>query len=291
MAATKVAIVGRDPEQRLAAVRAFDDAPAEWNIAIFESAPASADVLVGCPDSADRVDIRFDPGRPAQVIEDVAQFLSRSTAGRVIGVTSASGGVGVTSIALHLAAAYRPLDSCYLATDPDPGVTARLNLPKDRPTWGEVKDAESLMSAAVPIAPGFRALLAPAQPSSEQLKKVVVLCRSAYDRVVIDISSQKSWFSDSSDRCVVVATPTRPSMHRTRLWLRRQQLHSIALIANRLGPGSELTRSRLQAVAGTRIIMELPCTPALRDREDEGKLLLSAWYRYWRRIRTLARAL
>jgi Flp pilus assembly CpaE family ATPase len=291
MGSPKVAIVGRDREQRLAAARAFDEAPAEWSVGIFESVPATADVVVGCPDSTERADVKFDPGRPDLVLEEVTRVLARASAGRIIGVTSASGGVGVTSVALHLAAAWSSLDTCYLESRPDPGIAARLNLPKDHPTWGEVGDEESLMKTAIPIAPGFRALIAPEDSSAEQLQNVLGLCRSTYDRVVIDASGDNDSLLELSDRCVVVATPTRPSMHRTRLWLRHRRLHSLALIANRLGRGSELSLRSLQAIVGARILMELPCTPALRDREDEGKLVLSAWFRYWRRIRMLAGAL
>jgi hypothetical protein len=291
MGTPKIAIVGVDPDHRLAAARAFDDAPPEWSVAIFESSPASADVVVGCPDIDDRVDVRFDPFHPQRLIQEVADALSRKAAGRVIAVMAASGGVGVTSVALHLAAAFRPLTSCYLAIHSDPALKTRLNLPNEHPTWREVMSEESLMKAAISVAPGFRVLLAPDALSAEDLQNVLALCRSNYDRVVIDTSGGNGSVSALSDRGVVVASATRPSMHRTRQWLRDQQLHSVALIANRLGPGSELTRVKLQSIVGARILLELPCAPALRDREDEGKLHLSTWSRYWRRIRMLARAL
>ena len=291
MGSPKIAIVGVDPDYRLAAARAFDDAPTEWNVAIFESPPASADVIVGCPDSGDRADVRFDPGHPGRLIQEVSNVLARKATGRVISVMAASGGVGVTSVALHLAAAFRPFKSCYLACSPDPALTARLNLPNEHPTWSEVMDGESLMKAAIPVAPGFSVFFAPEPLSADHLQNFLALCRSNYDRVVIDASGGNGSVSAISDRCVVVASATRPSMHRTRHWLRAQKLHSVALIANRLGPGSELSRVKLQSIVGARILFELPCTPVLRDREDEGKLHLSTWSRYWRRIRMLARAL
>lgn len=64
-----------------------------------------------------------------------------------------------------------------------------------------------------------------------------------------------------------------------------------AVVCNRLGPGGEMTRTELERIVEHRIGLELPCTPALRDAEDEGKLLGLRVSRYSRRVVQLARAL
>jgi hypothetical protein len=62
-------------------------------------------------------------------------------------------------------------------------------------------------------------------------------------------------------------------------------------VTNRLGPGSDLTRHRLEQRLGHPISLELPCCAALRDAEDEARLLTSPLTQWIRRIDRLSKAL
>src|SRR5688500_995986 len=126
MAPARIAIVGRDPALRLRAAEAFDDAPAKWAVALFEEAPQGADAVVVCPD-VEAEGIPFDVKDPAGTLDRVAAALAREATGRLLVVTSASGGSGVTTVALHLAALLgRRGRACYLELTPEAGGRARL---------------------------------------------------------------------------------------------------------------------------------------------------------------------
>src|SRR5665809_135008 len=64
-----------------------------------------------------------------------------------------------------------------------------------------------------------------------------------------------------------------------------------AVVINRLGRGGETTRAQLADLVGRPISLELPCSPALRDAEDDGRLVSLKWTRYGRAITRLADAL
>src|SRR5688500_9180269 len=99
----RVALVSRDPEMRFMAARAFDDAPAEWLVSLFETPPQDSDVVVVASD-VDAEGIRLDLDDPSRTMTAVAARLTRSKPTTMIGVTSPHGGVGCTTLALHLAA-------------------------------------------------------------------------------------------------------------------------------------------------------------------------------------------
>ena len=61
-----------------------------------------------------------------------------------------------------------------------------------------------------------------------------------------------------------------------------------ATVVNRVGPGSDLTITDLRRVLQYGVTLELPCTAALRDAEDEGRLLTGDWTRWNRRLKKLA---
>jgi hypothetical protein len=90
---------------------------------------------------------------------------------------------------------------------------------------------------------------------------------------------------------VLVTPPTRPGALRARALVRRWPDLRWAVITNKVGPGGETTRAEMQEVIGHRVALELPCAPALRDAEDDGRLLRTRWSRWGRGIARLARAL
>lgn len=285
----RVAIVSLDPAMRLAAAKAFDGAPSSWFVSLHREVPEGADVVVLTPE-VDGEGVRFDPDRPRDVIQAVKD--ASGGAGRVVVVTGASGGLGVTSIALHLAAAWgRRTRTCYFDLDGGGGSRMRLGMPADVLTWGDVGDDEdSLLLAALPVAPGVRAYVAPQDATGEPLP---VLERAApmFERIVVDTPAGGLEIAiQVADMGILVAAPTFPSIERARDLLARHPLRW-AVVTNRIGPGGEATRAELEAVLGRTIGLELPCAPRLRDAEDDRRLLDPAWSRWARRIERLATVL
>jgi Flp pilus assembly CpaE family ATPase len=298
MSQVRVAVVSRDPAIRLAAAAAFDGAPAAWSIELFESPPADgADVLVVGPDAAGRGGIGFDPAAPARVVDDVARALGRRRS-LMVAVTSVSGGVGTTTIALHLAKALAATsETCMVDLGRDRALALRLGLGDGTPrTWGDLEpDDASLRRCAVPVPGAFRVLLAPEthDPSHVPLSDLVARAGAGFDRVIFDVppGSHQHEVLARVNAAVLVVSPTVVGAHRARPLLEAHPRIAWAVVLNRLGPGGETTRSALQRLLGHPIAMELPCAPALRDVEDDGRLLTSPLSRWGRSVARLARAL
>jgi Flp pilus assembly CpaE family ATPase len=211
--------------------------------------------------------------------------------GAVIVVTSASGGVGSTSVALHLAAAIAPsarIGFIELAS----GAGARLGLASgEHLTWADLDDSnESISRCFLPVAPGFRALFAPEEGGDSGV--ILKRARRAFDLLVVDAPAQcGSVALSEADAAVVVMGPSVPQAHRTRAFIEDWPDLDRALVVSRLGRGGETTRAQLADIVGKPISIELPCCPALRDAEDDGRLVSLTWTRYGRAIARLADAL
>lgn len=302
----EVAVVSADADFRRAAAAAFDSAPASWTVTIHDSQPDAADVLVLCPDStADPGElpaVRFRPTTGHDLVGDVAAAASSQSA-VMIPVVGAGRGVGVTSIALHLCKAIAETSApgqeapCFVDLDVECGGAAdRLDLDASEVrTWAASGGtAEELVLSALPLAGGFRALLAPRGEGAEiEVAEVLARAGRCWSRVVVDCPDGNA-FALAAPRCrgaVLVTPPTRPGAMRARALVRRWPDLRWAVITNKLGPGGETTRAEMQEVIGHRIALELPCAPALRDAEDDGRLLRSRWSRWGRGIARLARTL
>ncbi|MDQ4059156.1 MAG: hypothetical protein M3124_08550 [Actinomycetota bacterium] len=289
MAALHIAVVSDDPTIRLEAARAFDGAPPEWRVTIHTTAPPGADVVVLGPDAGGE-GIPFDPDNPQRVIDEIESMQSAS-AGAVIAVTAPSGGLGVTSLALHLAAALAPRCSVGYV-DLAGGAGLRMGLePGGHRTWAEMDDeTDSVRLCALPMADGFRALFAPHEGGDGAL--VVKRARRAFDLVVVDaaIEAAPAVLHDA-DAAVLVTAPTAPGAHRGAALLEAWPRLDWAPVINRTGPGGETTCSRLAAILQRRVALELPCCAALRDAEDDGRLVSLRWTRYGRAVVRLANAL
>ena len=288
-----VAVVSRDPGLRMEVARAFDAAPPSWDVTMHDEAPADADVTVATPEVDCPGALAFDPSRPEDVITAVAAATSMQ--GRVIVVTSPAGGTGVTTVALHLAAlAARRSTTCFVDLDTTWSACDRLGLPDDARTWAEAGDSRGVLEQnALPIAPGLRALLAPRGRSAADRHRVAALVAESFERVVVDAPPGGYLRSvlEEAHCGVLVVPPTIPSARRAHEFLEAHSGLRWAVVANRLGPGGELTRSGLQRIMGCRIAVELPCSAALRDREDEGALLSTALSRWARGMHRLYQAL
>ncbi len=196
-------------------------------------------------------------------------------------MTSACGGTGVTTVAIHLASALSSgsVPSCYLDVDPNLGGAARLGMPEDVRTFDP---ADRLLT--VPHSGGFRAIFAPDHPKAA-------------------IAGRSRTFPTTVDRCFPWQTSKPSSIHAPEWWssflrpfpelraralfLERHGSGAWVIVGNRIGPGGETSRTELSRILGRRYDVMLPCSALLRDREDVGALLttpLSRWKRAFDRL-------
>ena len=304
MTSLDIAVVSRDPAVRLAAARAFDRAPASWKIRLHEEAPEDADVVVFGVDlrHAANGHILFDPAGDHGVIEQVKRSVS-SARSKVFVVVGAGRGAGATSLALHLAAcAARERSACFVDLDLEWGAAARLGIDGPHKTWDmDATDETDMRLAALPVGGGFRALLAPrALPERDEqsasvagLDDALSFAAGEFERVVIDCSDTRLLDAviAGADAGVLVVPASMPGASRAADLLAARTELRWAVVLNRLGPGGETSRAELHRTIGTRSAVELPCTPALRDAEDGGRLLTSPWSRYVRATNRLLLAL
>jgi hypothetical protein len=232
-------------------------------------------------DVADRDGLVFDPERPEDALSAVE---ASAGAGRVYVVVAAVGGAGATTVALHLTAALAPACCAELA-----GASARLGLPNDALTWLPRDDDRSLQ--ALPVA-GIQVLRAPdpcPPPESFPLEEA----RASFDRLVLDGGARRDLdpVLACCDAAIVVTTPTRPSCLAARALVERYSETRWTVVVNRLGPGGQIMRGGLEQLLGRRVAIELPCCAALRDVEDEARLLTGSWRRWARGVARLAAAL
>lgn len=293
MAGLNVGVVTRDRDMRLEVARAFDHAPASWAVTLHDSVPTDVDVLVFGPDVEAHGGIAFDPLEPAGVVRAITAHLEKERSAPIV-VTSASGGTGVTTLALHLAAATSQwCSTCFIEVEALSGAALRLDLEEGFfRTWADLEGDDSLQSA-LPVSAGFRALLAPQTWGSKEFRAAVARAQASFEATILDAPFSCPWplLPEGPFMGVVVMSPTVPSAHRTRAFLDGHCETTWAIVGNRLGSGGEMTRMELERILERKIALQLPCTPALRDAEDEGRLAWPAWSRYARSVVRLARAL
>jgi hypothetical protein len=285
----RIAVVSNDSNVRLEAARAFDDAPVAWSVSLHTSVPEDADFVVLGPDA--RGDgIPFDPAEPKRAIDEIKSRVSEGK-GAIVVVTSTSGGVGSTSLALHLAAALAPAARIGFI-EFAPGAGLRLGIaPGEHLSWADVDESsESLERCFLPVAPGFRALLAPKDGGDPGV--IVKRARSTFDLVVVDAAARSSSVVlTEADAAVLVMGPSVSQAHLARGIIEEWPDLDWAVVSNRLGRGGETTRAQLADLIGRPVSLELPCCPALRDAEDDGRFVSLAWTRYGRAVARLADAL
>jgi hypothetical protein len=275
----RVALHAVDPSRRLALVRAFETAPPGWDVFLWDGT-ASFDIRVADAPLSD-ADIAFDIDDPGSAVSEVARALA-TTSRRVVVVTGARRGVGVSTLALHLAAAYSSSGATsFVDLDRDSSIRARLGFPDDARDWGQ--------SAGLPYACGFRIFLAPSDGEGDA-STVLRAASSHADRVVVDAPTG-SWQQSALDVCtsaVLVVPPSHQGIAHARAVLERDPNLRWFCIVNRTGAGGELTARHVARELGQPVAAELPCSPFLRDREDDCRLLNERWSRYFRRTLRLA---
>lgn len=285
---TRVALRASDEATRLAMVRAFESAPPTWKILLWRP-HETFDVSV-TDSREDESAIYFNPADPTSAIAEVTRLLSDSRQ-RVTVVTGARRGCGVTSVALHLCGALASTrGTCLLDLDPESSLRARLALPNDARHWGDV--ADGLLSAALPLAGGFRILLPPPDRRGDAVEvlRAAALC---FDHLVVDAPASP-WRAPAlaaSTAAVLVVPPSPQGVVHGREVLARYPDVSWSVVVNRLGKGGGLEARHIARRIGRPVALELPCSPYLRDREDEHRLLTERWSRLFRRVTRLAGAL
>jgi hypothetical protein len=284
-----VAIVSHDQALRSEVARAFDRAPVGWDVDIYDSTPPDADVVVATPDVDVRGAVRFDPAEPERVIEDIAR--ATRGPGCVVAVTSASRGCGVTTVALHLAGALaRTARTCLVDLDSEWSASARLGADDARRYNGESGD--DLIVSCIPVAGGFRVLLAPGDGPAPNRDAVDELA-AHFESVVVDAPAGET-FESVVPACkwiVLLIAPTATGLERARLLMSRHPGAPWVPVVNRLGPGGELGPGALSRALGRRIALELPVCAAVRDAEDRGGLANLRWTRFGHRVSLMAAAL
>ena len=283
----RIAVVCSDPRIRLQAARAFDSAPLEWLVALFDEPPEDADVVVRTSRPPGR-GILLDLEHPDRTIAQITQELQGRAGGMVIEVASTGGGTGATSVALHLAAYLseeRP--ALYIESHRFCGAAFRLGLDEPGPAW--IAGSDVIPTATLPVAGGLRVLFAPDTDASIA-PETVDACRGDFRFVVVDRGPRVSECEALAKR-VLVMPPTVPSARRAARILQDNVADGWIVLSNRLGPGSEVTDAVIASVVGRSCSVELPCSPSLRDAEDSGRLLRAHASGWSRRIARLARAL
>ena len=229
-----------------------------------------------------------------EVVEPVEQGDSPDRSSRRIVITGAGGGAGATTLGLHLAQEIaRKKAVCFVDLDVRWGAAARLGFDRARArTWGGVEGSvpEAVRLAALPVAGGFRVLLAPERWEQDLLPEVLDAVATQYDSVFVDVPRGRLLATAlrGADVGVVVVPPTAPAARRATDLLAGFEVPRSAIVLNRNGPGGETTRAGIERILERRIALELPCCPRLRDAEDEPRLLSSSLSRWTSRVRRLA---
>lgn len=282
----RIAAVSSDENIRRRLAEAFDEAPSSWRITLHEEAPLDADVIVCGPDRSHDGAVRFDPDRSEDLVAEIGARLALTSRGAIF-VVGAAGGCGATTVALHLAAL---AGGCALEASAG-DMRRRLDLGTAR-SWAATDD-EPVELGAVPVAPGFRVLLSPGASPLEEVHAVLGRSLAAFEHVLVDspASCLDGLAGGDGHIGVIVLTPTRPSAVRAREIASAHPSIRWAFVTNRVGPGSALTRRSIEALLGWRIALELPCSAGLRDAEDHGRLLTSAFSPWLWQLKRLWRAL
>lgn len=264
----RVGIVGSDVAARAALVQALDRAPSSWHLVLQDDIPTDVDIIVCDPGVDAPGAIVVDGHELDDLVGRIAERVG--SGGGSLLITSPGGGTGVTSAAIHLAAEFaaRGGSTCLLDLEAEWGIRGRLGL-----------DPDADPDAPVPVAGGFRLLRGMAQ-----FERAL----ADFDHVVIDAPRSTLDSLDGRVRdAMLIISPTPEGARRARCVLDAHPSFRWLVVANRTGPGGETTRGQLARIVA-HPVLELPCCPALRDSEDDGRLIARGWSRWSRRLARLA---
>jgi pilus assembly protein CpaE len=247
----------------------------------------------------------YPPYQPGllQALERVARDRAQQAsvpgaAGQLVGVLSAKGGCGATTIACHLASEVRRLTQKeILLADLDlhgGGVgfamaaqsqysiqDAASNLERlDLSFW---KGLVSNGRPRLEVIHAPRQPLLSAAPQPEPFREVLRFTRANYDWVIGDLGRTLNYFTSSLieefDTVLLVTTPEVPAFYLTKNIvqdLRRQGFSDtrIRLLINRAARGEEFAISQVERLIGLPVYHKLPNSyPDLYRAYAEGRLL------------------
>lgn len=204
------------------------------------------------------------------------------TSGRIIAVTGAKGGVGTTTIAVHLArAALAPgREVCLVDFDLQAGdVPNFLDLSHRRSITDLVDVAEelsgrNLVDALYLHESGLRVLLAPSEGeradevTEHATKQVLGALRSRFDTLVIDVGAYLTDASaaiiEAADEVLLVVTPDSPALRgakRTlRMWdrLAIRKEADVSIVVNRASSKREIQPAVVGRVVDSPVVGVVP---------------------------------
>ena len=274
----RIALHALEPSCRLALVRAFETAPSGWDVFLWDGT-APFDIRVTDAPVSD-TDIVFDVDDPEASVERVADALN-SKVPRTTVVTGARRGTGVTTLALHLGAAVPGMDVALLDLDDRSSLRARLGLPDDARDWRA--------AGGLPYSAGFRIFLAPSDGDGDAASALRDASKRA-DHLIVDAPAGpwRDYALKSCSSAILVVPPSHQGIADARRILHQHPEVRWTCVVVRVGAGGELTARHVARDLGHPVAVEFPCSPFLRDREDDHRLLTERWSRYFRRTMRLA---
>lgn len=268
--------------------------------------------VVGLPLSLENLALTVsDAGAWAQAVrarfERVDSEDGIGAGGRMLVVAGAKGGVGTTTVAVHLALAAAqsvpPKSVCLVDFDLQVGdVRSYLDLSHRRSVTDLVEVADDLTGRQIDEslfvhATGLRVLLPPQQGEfaetvgGEAARRILGGIRTRFDVVIVDVGSVVTEGSavaaEMADQVAVVVTPDIPALRAANrllgLWERLQvRKEGIGIIVNRASRDSEIQPELVGKVVGTTVLrttipadfrmLEAAGNTGAPDRLEEGRL-------------------
>jgi pilus assembly protein CpaE len=223
---------------------------------------------------------------------------STGRSGRTVGIVSAKGGCGATTIACHVAFELRRQSSFEVLLADFDLYSGMIQFFMKTKSSYSVEDAfnnlhrldasywKALISNGTP---GLEVITAPDPamlsnlPTAEQMTKVLTFVRTQYDWSVIDLGRNMNFLGlsilDEIDETFLVTTLEIPALHRAKQILQKLTdsgygRNRLRLVLNKLPSRQDLTPLEIEKMLGWPIYGQL-CddTEALYDAYSEGKLL------------------
>ncbi len=228
--------------------------------------------------------------------EKKGDFVPRG--GKTVGVLSAKGGCGATTIACHLALAlHRETRKPVLLADLDlaAGIIRKLMQPRSRYSildataniqrldaayWKALvsNGAHGLEVIAGPVDP-----LVADRPGTHQVRHVLRFVRTQYDWTVVDLgrglSPEVLGAIDELDEILLVTTPEVPALHQAKRMLESLAAsghggNRVRLVLNRMVRRPDVTPEELEGILGVAIYAVIPNDyQSLKEVYSEGRLL------------------
>ncbi len=231
--------------------------------------------------------VALSPAAPEPELPPVPPPLEpRPGRGQVIAVFSGRGGVGKSTVAVNLAATIAKetgADVALVDLDLQFGDIAVMLGVEPAGTIADVAEMEGLAYASVgalmPMAPGgVRVLAAPLRPeladlvSAEHVKAVTELLRSAFDHIILDLSSHIDDVAleglENADRIVLLTDLQLPGLKQTKLAYQlfdglKIPRDRVLLVLNMADTQGRVTPGQASSNIGARFAARIPTSERL----------------------------